>query len=411
MLLYLAIKGIDNMRIYGFYNGYSGQEIDTALRELTASEYRQLGNIFEDKGINLSKYHEDRENFSSSVIFKFTNILERNRKNGLTSFNQLTTNIINLINLGKTNREICEKLNIDYKTLYFELKKVKNCKRNYDREYFYDGKIISNGNQKNKYGKGNTLNIGYNNTLRFLVISDFHYGNSLENVDAVNRAFNYAKKRGINVILACGDFIDGAFSKGKQIIERYFKQFEHFALDYPYDKDIITFGVGGNHDYSVKFTDNFDFIKFCSMYRDDIIIDNYGNSFLNIGKESIQMHHEIKGFPKLESSSKIILNGHIHKYDIKQVKDNHSLNIYIPTISNLIQTVPEALEIELSLNNEIIENINIKEICFGNRDIILSEKEFYFNKNNESKIEDQHKVKELEKRSSQIDKFNKRYGL
>ena len=399
------------MRIYGFYNEYSGQEIDTALRELTASEYRQLGNIFEDKGINLSKYHEDRENFSSSVIFKFTNILERNRKNGLTSFNQLTTNIINLINLGKTNREICEKLNIDYKTLYFELKKVKNCKRNYDREYFYDGKIISNGNQKNKYGKGNTLNIGYNNTLRFLVISDFHYGNSLENVDAVNRAFNYAKKRGINVILACGDFIDGAFSKGKQIIERYFKQFEHFALDYPYDKDIITFGVGGNHDYSVKFTDDFDFIKFCSMYRDDIIIDNYGNSFLNIGKETIQMHHEIKGFPKLESSSKIILNGHIHKYDIKQVKDNHNLNIYIPTISNLIQTVPEALEIELSLNNEIIENINIKEICFGNRDIILSEKEFYFNKNNESKIEDQPKVKELEKRSSQIDKFNKRYGL
>lgn len=401
----------DIMRIYGFYNEYSGQEIDTALRELTASEYRQLGNIFEDKGINMAKYHKDRENFSSSIIFKFTNILEQNRRNGLTSFNQLTTNIINLINLGKTNREICEKLNIDYKTLYFELKKIKNCKRNYDREYFYDGKIISKGNQKNKYGKGNTLNIGYNNTLRFLVISDLHYGNSLENVEAVNRAFNYAKKRKINIILACGDFIDGSFSKGKQIIERYFKQFEHFALDYPYDKDIITFGVGGNHDYSIKFTDEFDFIKFCSMYRDDIIIDNYGNGFLNIGKETIQMHHEIKGFPKIESSSKIILNGHIHKYDIKQVKDNHSLNIYIPTISNLIQTVPEALEIELSLNNEIIENINIKEICFGNTDIILSEKEFYFNKSNESKIVEQPKVKELEKRSSQIDKFNKRYGL
>ena len=116
----------DIMRIYGFYNEYSGQEIDTALRELTASEYRQLGNIFEDKGINLAKYHKDTENFSSSIILKFTNILEQNRRNGLTSFNQLTTNIINLINLGKTNREICEKLNIDYKTLYFELKKVKN---------------------------------------------------------------------------------------------------------------------------------------------------------------------------------------------------------------------------------------------------------------------------------------------
>ena len=59
------------MRIYGFYNEYSGHEIDTALRELTASEYRQLGNIFEDKGINLAKYHKDRENFSSSIILKF----------------------------------------------------------------------------------------------------------------------------------------------------------------------------------------------------------------------------------------------------------------------------------------------------------------------------------------------------
>ena len=147
------------------------------------------------------------------------------------------------------------------------------------------------------------------------------------------------------------------------------------------------------------------------MYRDDVIIDNYANSFLNIGKETIQMYHEIKGFHKLTSPSRIILNGHIHKYDVKTVKDNCHLNIYVPTISNLIQAVPEALEIELSLNNGMIENINIKEICFGNKDIILSEKDFNFNKNNESKIEEQPKVKELEKRSSQIDKFNKRYGL
>ncbi len=398
------------MRIYGFFNEYSGNEIDTALRELTVSEYRILGNIFEDKGINWPKYHEDREKFSTSVVLKFSNILEKNRKNGLSSLNELTINIINLVNLGKTNREICEKLNIDYRTLYFELKKVHGISRNYDREYFYDGKIISNGNIKNTYNKGSTLNIGNNNILRFLVISDLHYGNSQEDVDAVNRAFNYAKKRGINIILACGDFIDGAFSKGKQIIERYFKQFEHFALDYPYDKDIITFGVGGNHDYSVKFTDDFDFIKFCNMNRDDVIITNYANSFLNIGKEIIHMHHEIKGFPKLKSSSKIILNGHAHQYDIKQDKDNHRLNIYVPTISNLIQTVPEALEIELSLNNGIIENINIKEICFGNRDIILSEKDFNLNKDNELKQEEP-KIKQLNSNNSQINKFNKRYGL
>ena len=398
------------MRIYGFFNEYTGQEIDTALRELTVSEYRILENIFEDKGINWLKYYEDREKFFTSVVLKFSNILEKNRKNGLFSLNELTINIINLVNLGKTNREICEKLNIDYKTLYFELKKVHGISRNYDREYFYDGKIISNGNIKNTYNKGNTLNIGNNNNLRFLVISDLHYGNSLENVEAVNRAFNYAKKRGINVILACGDFIDGAFSKGKQIIERYFKQLEHFVLDYPYDKDIITFGVGGNHDYSVKMNDELDFIKFCKMYRDDVVILDYCNGLINLGNDSIQMYHEIKEFHKLMSSSSIILIGHTHKFAVNYISGKNYLNIYVPSLSNLVQTVPEALEIELSLNNGKLENINIKEICFGNRDIILSEKDFNLNKDNELKQEEP-KIKQLNSNNSQIYKFNKRYGL
>ena len=400
------------MRIYGFYDEYTGNEIDDALKELTVSEYRTLENIFEDKGINIIKFKKDRECISSSIVLKFSNILERNRKNRKTFFNQLTLNIIDLINKGKTNREICEKLNIDHKTLYFELKKVKNCERNYDREFFYDGKIVSKEKPKNKYGKENVLNIGNNNTLRFLVISDLHYGNSLENVEAVNRAFNYAKGRGINIILACGDFIDGTFSKGMQIIERYFKQFEHFVLDYPYDKEITTFGVGGNHDYSIKFTDDFDFIKFCSRYRDDVVVDNYCNSVFKLGNDSILMHHDIEGFQRINKLSKIVLNGHRHKYSANYINNKKTINIYVPTLSNLVQVVPEILELDLSLDNGMIINVNVKEICFSNRDIILSEKDYSFsNKCNESKLDEKPKIIELKKRSSQIDKFNKRYGL
>lgn len=385
----------DIMRIYGFYNEYSGQEIDTALRELTASEYRQLGNIFEDKGINLAKYHKDRENFSSSIIFKFTNILEQNRRNGLTSFNQLTTNIINLINLGKTNREICEKLNIDYKTLYFELKKVKNCKRNYDKNSLEN--IVFSNNESE---------------VRFLVISDLHFGNSLENIEVINRAFNYAKSRGINVILCCGDFIDGTFSRGKKIVELYFKQFEHFALNYPYDKDIVTFGVGGNHDYSIKLKNDLDFIKFCKMYRDDVVVKSYADSILNLGEDTILMHHDIEGFQKVNKLSKIVLNGHRHRYSANYINNKKSLNIYAPTLSNLVQVIPEALELDLNIENNIIVNVNVMEICFGNRDIILSEKDYDFSGNEMvNKVKEQRKIKELEKRSSQIDKFNKRYGL
>lgn len=397
------------MRVYGFFSDYSGHEIDCALSKLSSSEYRLLSDIFEDKGINRSKYNGDRNNFSTSVILKFTNILEENRRNGIISLNDLTLKIMDLVNIGKSNKEICNILNIDYSVLYYELKKVRDFERNYDRDYFDNGIII--GKEDLKKNNKLRLNVGNKNNLRILVISDLHFGNNLENIEAVKRAFNYAKKRGINIIICCGDFVDGAFSKGRQNVERYFKQFEHFALDYPYDKEITTFGVGGNHDHSIKFSDGFDFIKFCKMYRDDVVVNSYGCSVLDIKDDSILMCHDVKGIQRQITSSSIILSGHIHKYDVHYIRRGNYLNIFVPTLSNLVQVVPEVLELELSFADEIIENVHIKEVCFGNQDIILSEKDYCLSKNNEELSKENSKVKEIGKRSSQIDKFNKRYGL
>ena len=207
-------------------------------------------------------------------------------------------------------------------------------------------------------------------------------------------------------------FIDGTFSRGKKIVELYFKQFEHFALNYPYDKDIVTFGVGGNHDYSIKLKNDFDFIKFCKMYRDDVVVKSYADSILNLGEDTILMHHDIEGFQKVNKLSKIVLNGHRHRYSANYINNKKSLNIYVPTLSNLVQVVPETLELDLNIENDIIVNANVKEICFGNRDIILSEKDYSFSGDEMvNKVKEQPKIKELEKRSSQIDKFNKRYSL
>lgn len=78
----------------------------------------------------------------------------------------------------------------------------------------------------------------------------------------------------------------------------------------------------------------------------------------------------------------------------------------------MVQNVPETLELDLSLDNGKIINVNVKEICFGNRDIILSEKDYSFSDDEMvNKVKEQPKIKKLEKRNSQIDKFNKRYGL
>lgn len=383
------------MRIYNFFHEYSMQELDLALNELSASEYRDLENIFDDHGVNMTKYREDRSLGKLSVYLKFLQIIEKNRRNGIISMNELTTKIMDMVNNGKCNKEICEELDIDYKTLYYELKKVKYFKRSYGKKCLEN--IVFNNNESE---------------VRFLVISDMHFGNSLENIEVINRAFNYAKSRGINVILCCGDFIDGTFSRGKKIVDLYFKQFEHFALNYPYDKDIVTFGVGGNHDYSIKLKNDFDFIKFCKMYRDDVVVKSYADSILNLGEDTILLHHDIEGFQKVNKLSKIVLNGHRHRYSANYINNKKSLNIYVPTLSNLVQVVPETLELDLNIENDIIVNANVKEICFGNRDIILSEKDYSFSGDEMvNKVKEQPKIKELEKRSSQIDKFNKRYSL
>lgn len=383
------------MRIYNFFHEYSMQELDLALNELSASEYRDLEEIFDDHGVNMLKYHEDRSLGKLSVYLKFLQIIEKNRRNGIISMNELTTKIMDMVNSGKCNKEICEELDIDYKTLYYELKKVKYFKRNYNKNSLEN--IVFSNNESE---------------VRFLVISDLHFGNSLENIEVINRAFNYAKSRGTNVILCCGDFIDGTFSRGKKIVELYFKQFEHFALNYPYDKDIVTFGVGGNHDYSIKLKNDFDFIKFCKMYRDDVVVKSYADSILNLGEDTILLHHDIEGFQKVNKLSKIVLNGHRHRYSANYINNKKSLNIYVPTLSNLVQVVPETLELDLNIENDIIVNVNVKEICFGNRDIILSEKDYSFSGDEMvNKVKEQPKIKELEKRSSQIDKFNKRYSL
>ena len=74
--------------------------------------------------------------------------------------------------------------------------------------------------------------------MKFLLISDLHFGNELENLKLIDRAYNYCIKNGINIILCGGDFIDGSFSKGSQKITDLYDQIEYFIKNYPQDKNI-----------------------------------------------------------------------------------------------------------------------------------------------------------------------------
>lgn len=109
------------------------------------------------------------------------------------------------------------------------------------------------------------------------------------------------------------------------------------------------------------------------------------------------------------------MKGHYHKYSAG-IKDNSILYIKVPSLSDLNKTLPAVLELNLDFQNGKIEHVNVKQFIFINRLRFLSEEEFSLNRNfNISSSMDNLSTssddKILVKRMSQIEKFNRRFGL
>lgn len=210
--------------------------------------------------------------------------------------------------------------------------------------------------------------------MKFLLISDLHFGNELENLKLIDRAYNYCIKNGINIILCGGDFIDGSFSKGSQKITDLYDQIEYFIKNYPQDKNILTFGVAGDHDFSALKRASLDFIEICNNHRHDIIIGGYNNAYIDIKNDKIHLFHYILGGEMCSTEAPIILCGHKHKY-LTKMKGN-SLQIALPTLSNVNQQMPSALELDVSFSKGYISSAVIKHLYFGTQDFVLSESSF-----------------------------------
>ncbi len=199
-----------------------------------------------------------------------------------------TIKLIELINEGKTCNEICHILNISNKQLYNNLTILQNKGFHYKRKYYSNGAIvyepIKSIKKINEFYTSNESSIITDSNeleLKVLLISDLHYGNEFERNDLVDRAFNYCIKNDIHIIFLCGDMIDGTFSHVEQDISNVYEQIEHFVKDYPFDKNILTFSVGGNHDENGLRKSGQNIIEILRNYRHDIIISSYNNFFID----------------------------------------------------------------------------------------------------------------------------------
>lgn len=414
--------------IYEYFSDYTEKEIDDMISTLADNE----------KLIIKDRYGEDLHNpqptenwnrkrsreFYGCLVPKMRKLLakktENNKKEELLENKEQNSIIeivespielvderqllIHLLNEGKSNIEICEKLNINIKQLYEELLNIKNKGIMYSRKYYSDGSIKYNSISTMKdlktckgFAQDRTLITDINeNSIKMLVLSDLHFGNELERIDLINQAYNYCVKNGINIILCCGDIIDGTFARGEQKITDLYEQIEYFIKNYPYDKTILTFAVAGDHDMSAFYKSSIDIIEICNNYRHDFIIGGYNNSSVNIKNDNIHLYHHTEGGTIRTTDAPIILHGHSHKFSTRMM--NNSLNVTIPTLSDINQLMPGVLELNLYFNKGYIENTVIKHIYFGEHDVVLGEFTFDLSKRTNKKDKSIENVEEFKQK-------------
>lgn len=101
---------------------------------------------------------------------------------------------------------------------------------------------------------------------------------------------------------------------------------------------------------------------------------------VNIKNESINLYHHIDNYGKNIFNGIITLHGHAHKYKT-EVDSNNRLQIVVPSLSDINQTLPTALEMNLHFKKGFIETVDLKQIYFIYRDMVLSETSYNLMKN------------------------------
>lgn len=293
----------------------------------------------------------------------------------MTNINQ---KLLNLILEGKTTIQIMETLKLSPKQLHTRLNSLKNS----GYSFAYD--ISDNGHIK--YNVLNSIAFALTNTVSIklekdpfeftaIVNSDFHVKDKKTSFERINQLYEYAAKEGINVIINCGDIIDGCCEQEE--IEIAQTQIETFIKKHPYDPNIINLTTFGNHDYSALERYGIDISKIIPYERSDFISLGYGTSLVNIKKGQIIISHPVKHakiHPNYKWSQeylerKIVLKGHGHHNFIK-TSDKKCI-IKVPTISDIIHseyaTIPGALKLTIQFNEEgQFEIVNIESLAFLN---------------------------------------------
>ena len=200
------------------------------------------------------------------------------------------------------------------------------------RVKFPDGRIRP---RDIKYGK--ILDLGEEETFKFICIADPHFGAKYENLEYLERVYEYARNNGINYIVVLGDLIEGNCFDYSRCLPQYKSinsQVEHVLSDYCYDSNIKNIILLGNHDFSAYTKEGIDISGQLSTRKDFSII-GYKEAYIKIRDEYITLKHDVSKIVSCISNPCTQLNliGHSHQYRVMYNDD--SIMMKVPTLSDV----------------------------------------------------------------------------
>ena len=265
-------------------------------------------------------------------------------------------------------------LNLSYDDIYYNIVLLRM------NGFNINEKLYANGDIRYILSKNTKINNNYKNTIltepteeeiTLLLTSDLHYGSNYENINLIDNMLNYAIRENIHIILNCGDFIEGVLNLSNIDIP-WDEQIYHALSLYPKIKDIITFVLFGNHDYSILDTYGQDIRYVIKNNRYDIIPLGYGRSNIKIKNDEIILEHAINNRKLLHDNykNKIIIRGHGHETKFRIDGVNYIINL--PSLSDLNfnkSSFPGMIKLKLQFMRGNINNIIAEQLSIIDRNV------------------------------------------
>lgn len=288
--------------------------------------------------------------------------------------------IIDLIKNGVTFQELGDALKLNEQELLARINHFRNYGFLIEPNYDFDAATKLYLGRSFESVKSNVnMAIHAGSRIRFIAISDTHLGNVNDRLDFVKRIYEYAARQGIHVILHIGDLLENYTTdvryRNMLKMKDPIKAAKYVINEYPKDKSITNYILGGNHDFRSVMNSGIDALYLISQSRPDMVSLGYKLATIEVNGNYIGLHHpflhreetsidnEIKQEFKQDKPS-FVLRGHTHTnlyyMNGSSLGDSYPV-IFVPAMCcDKADRIPGALDIEVSFQGNKMSRLEVQ---------------------------------------------------